>query len=102
MPWTATDSFFFKHNHYPKRRERTETNDERNDSIWAVVYCTAKNLGVSPSYVLNELSYINLLMYGHATPQYNPKSKEEQEWDDSIDANNPNNFKSNNDEEEFV
>ena len=67
------------------------------------MYNTAKNLGVSPDYVLNEMSYINVLMYGYATPRYDSrKDKKKEEWDDSIDANNPDNFKSDNDEEEFV
>lgn len=67
------------------------------------MYCTAKNLGVSPDYVLNEMSYLNVLMYGYATPQYNfKKDKEQRKWDDSLDANNPDNFKSDSDEEEFV
>lgn len=64
------------------------------------MYCAAKNLGVSPEYIL-DLSYINLLMYGYATPQYSLKDSDEQPWDDSIDANNPDNFKSIN-EEEYV
>jgi hypothetical protein len=43
------------------------------------------------------MSYENILMYTAATPSYND---EKDEWDDSIDANNPDNFKNNNDEEE--
>lgn len=66
------------------------------------MYCTAKNLGVTPDYVLNEMSYINVPMYGYATPRYDSKKrKEADEWDDSIDANNPDNFNGS-DEEEFV
>jgi hypothetical protein len=50
-----------------------------------------KNLGVSPDYVLNEMSYENLIMYGNATPTYDSERTEEK-WDDSLDANNPANF----------
>lgn len=53
----------------------------------------SKNFGVSFDYVLYDLSYYNMLMYGFATPSYSgKKEKEEEEWDDNIDANNPANF----------
>lgn len=58
-----------------------------------------KTLGVTPDYVLN-MKYENFLMYGYATPTYDDDDKE-QEWDQRKDANDPNNF-SDNDEEEFV
>lgn len=102
MSRTAAGRFFFKHNHYPQRSQRTETDKERNDSIWSVIYCTAKNLGVSPDYVLNDLSYINMLMYGYATPEYDYNKKDEKDWDDRLDANNPDNFKNKNTEEEYI
>lgn len=44
------------------------------------------------------MSYQNIIMYGAATPSYDD---EKDDFDDSIDANNPDNFKTN-DEEEFV
>lgn len=59
----------------------------------------SKNLGISPDYILNELSYENLIMYGYSLPTYNSDG-ETDEWDDSIDANNPDNFKDLADEEE--
>jgi hypothetical protein len=62
----------------------------------------SKNLGVSLDYILNEMSYENLIMYGYAIPSYEPKSKEEKDWDDRLDANNPNNFNHSNEEEEYV
>lgn len=52
----------------------------------------AKSFGVSFDYVLYDLSYYNMLMYGFATPSYNSKKDKEEPWDDSIDANNPDNF----------
>lgn len=45
------------------------------------------------------MSYENLIMYTHAAPHYDDKVDD---WDDSIDANNPDNFNSDNNEEEFV
>lgn len=59
----------------------------------------AKNLNVSPNYVLYEMSYENLLLYSKATPCYDD---EKDEWDEALDANNPNNFKDSNNEEIFV
>ena len=59
----------------------------------------SKNLGVSIDYILDEMSYENLIMYGYSTPA--PESgKKDDDWDDSLDANNPDNFNSDNEEEE--
>ena len=55
-------------------------------------------MGVSPDYILNDISYQNLIMYGCAAPHYDDV---ENEWDESLDANDPTNFSSN-DEEVFV
>lgn len=44
------------------------------------------------------MSYENLLLYSAATPQYDD---EKDDWDKSIDANDPNNF-NNSTEEVFV
>jgi len=49
-----------------------------------------KNLGVTPDYVLHSMTYENMIMYGFATPIYD---SDEDDWDESLDANNPNNFK---------
>lgn len=64
-----------------------------------MIYSWAKIFGTTPDYVLYEISYENLIMYGCAIPRYND---EKDDWDPSIDANNPDNFNSSNDEEEFV
>lgn len=45
-----------------------------------------KNIGCTPDYVLYEMTYENLIMYGYATPSYDP---DEKDWDEDIDANNP-------------
>lgn len=58
----------------------------------------AKTLNTTPEYVLYEISYANLVLYTKATPYYDD---EKDDWDDSIDANNPDNF-SNNNEEVFI
>lgn len=58
----------------------------------------AKNLGVPPDYVLNEMSYENLIMYGNSTPTFDSEKKED-DWDDSLDANNPANFSQETEEE---
>lgn len=59
-----------------------------------------KTLGVTPDYVLN-MTYENFLMYGYATPTYDTDEDENKNWDASKDANNPDNFEVNG-EEEFV
>ncbi len=64
-----------------------------------MIYSWAKNLNTTPEHILYEMSYENLLMYNAATPHYND---EKDDWDASIDANNPNNFKNSNEEEIFV
>lgn len=66
-----------------------------------MIYSWAKNLNTTPEHVLYEMSYQNLLMYSAATPHYDDVKDD---WDDSIDANNPDNFNKNNndDEEEFI
>lgn len=55
-----------------------------------MIYCWAKNLNTTVDDVLYNISYDNLVMYSSATPQYDD---EEDNWDDSLDANNPENFK---------
>lgn len=50
-----------------------------------------KNLGVTPDYVLHGMTYENLIMYGYATPTFD--DDDSTAFDESKDANNPNNFK---------
>lgn len=45
------------------------------------------------------------MMYNRILPSYNTKGtekKKEEDWDESIDANNPENFKTDSDEEVFI
>lgn len=65
-----------------------------NDSIWATVLGIAKTFGVSPDYALHEISYTNALLYARAVPM--PGDVEDKLdaplYDDTKDANSPNNF----------
>ncbi len=45
------------------------------------------------------MSYLNCTMYTAALPLYDD---EEDKWDDRLDANNPDNFNNDTDEEEYV
>ena len=69
-----------------------------------MIYGWAQALHCTPEYILHQISYENLVLYSSAAPSYDIKDKEEEEWDDSIDANNPDNFNNSNDtdEEEFI
>lgn len=58
-----------------------------NDSIWALVLGMVKLLGVSPDYVLWEMSWENLVLYSHACPAYG--RVDDGGWDTSKDANDP-------------
>ena len=52
----------------------------------------SKAMNVSPDYILYEISYENLLLYSAATPLYDDEKDEDDGWDESLDANNPDNF----------
>lgn len=58
----------------------------------------AKAFNTTVEHVLYDMSYLNCIMYTSATPLYD----DEDGWDESLDANDPNNFNNNSDEEEFV
>lgn len=66
----------------------------------------AKTFGVSPKYALYDISYVNALMYSHAVPMpYDKNDNEDNDkplYDDSKDANNPNNFNDFIEDEESV
>ena len=64
--------FFFINYHYPQTREHSETDDELNDSIWATVSGFCKTYNCSFDYVINDLSYQNLIMYSKVIPSYIP------------------------------
>ena len=88
------------------KSDKADKGGGQSDSIWGVIYGWAQALHVTPDYILHDISYENLLLYSQASPSYSTNKTQEEEWDDSIDANNPENFKSKTDnddeEEEFV
>lgn len=55
------------------------------------------NLNITPEAALYDISYQNLLLFSSATPYYD--DEKEYKWDPKLDANNPDNFKSEKDEE---
>lgn len=65
---------FFRHFHFPARSQSDEADesgqDNRTDSIWAVVAGFVKTFGVPFDYVLYELSYANLVLYDRVLPTY--------------------------------
>lgn len=64
-----------------------------------MIYGWARLLNTTPGNILYEMSYENLLMYSYAAPSYDDEGEEE--WDESLDANNPDNF-NDNEEEEYI
>lgn len=65
---------------------------DRNDSIWAIISGFAKNYNYTIDYVLHEISYANIVMYGAVLPVYRSDSKKkEKEKEKAIDMDNPEN-----------
>jgi hypothetical protein len=61
----------------------------------------SKAYRLAPDYILYQMSYINVALYSSVLPSYDEKKKEnEQDFDESKDANDPDNFT--NDETEMV
>lgn len=80
------------------RNKSSKKDKGSGDSIWGLIISWAKNLNVSTDVVLYDMSYVNLMLYSAATPQFDD---EKDTWDEKFDANNPDNF-SNSEEEIFV
>lgn len=59
---------------------------------------------MSEKYALYEMSYINAIMYSRAVPMPGDKDENDDKplYDDSKDANNPDNFKDFTGDEEIV
>lgn len=57
--------------HFPDR-DKPAADDEGggNDSIWAVVAGTVKAYNLPIDYVLYDMSYVNMIMYGAVLPSY--------------------------------
>lgn len=73
-----------------------------NDSIWATVLGVAKMFGVTAKEALYGISYKNAIMYSRAMPMPNDETEDDSKplFDDSLDANDPNNFDKFNDFED--
>lgn len=67
-----------------------------------MIYAWTQAFHTTPEYILHGISYKNLILYSSAAPSYGDTKDGDDEWDDSIDANNPDNFNNTNDEEEFI
>lgn len=65
-----------------------------------MIYGWTQSFYTTPEYILHGISYKNLILLNAAAPSYYSGAKEE-EWDDSVDANNPENF-NNDQEEEYI
>lgn len=57
----------------------------------------AKTFGVEPKYALYHISYVNAIMYSHCIPMPYDKTDDDGDsdrplYDESKDANNPDNF----------
>lgn len=64
----------------------------------------AKTFGVTPDYALHEISFTNALLYTRAVPM--PGDEDDKAdaplYDDTKDANNPDNFEDFEDEQEVT
>lgn len=67
-----------------------------------MIYAWTQAFNTTPEYILHGISYKNLILYSSAAPSYGDTKDGGDEWDDSIDANNPDNFNNNEEEEEFI
>lgn len=91
--------FFFRHNHFPARYKSVEEDDERNDSVWATVASFVKNFNVSFDYVLNDMPFVNIIMYNRTLPDYNlDKDKDKKGTKNKRKSNKPNLLDLDNDE----
>ena len=60
-------------------------------------------MGVTEKYALYNISYVNAVMYSRALPMPDDEKEDDKPlYDDSKDANNPDNFKDFTDDEEIV
>lgn len=73
-----------------------------NDSIWATILSVARTFGMTPKQALYDISYKNVIMYSKSMPMPGDGDDDEDnpQYDDSLDANNPNNFSKFNDFED--
>ena len=50
-----------------------------SDSIWAVIAGTVKAYNLPINYVLYEMSYPNIILYGAVLPSYSSKKKDKKD-----------------------
>lgn len=73
-----------------------------------MIYNLSQITGISIHDVLYTWSFENLLLFSRATPSYDTDSEEEkeEEWDERLNANNPDNFSinenSDTEDEEYI
>ena len=88
-------SRFFRAYHFPCRTQSSssEESGELNDSIWAVVGGFAKGYNLTFDYVLYNISYTNMIMYGAILPTYDKKKNDgkKDEGQKVIKADDPRN-----------
>ena len=67
-----------KYLHFPDRTQSSssEESGELNDSIWAVIGGFAKGYDLTFDYVLYNISYTNMIMYGAILPTYDKKKND--------------------------
>lgn len=85
---------FFRAYHFPDRDKSAATDEGGgNDSIWAVIAGTVKGFNLPLEYVLYDMSYANMIMYGAVLPSYKkPKDgKKESKEEEIINASDPRN-----------
>lgn len=88
--------FFFEQYNFPQRSKHKRKNEKLNksDSPWGLVYNLSQVTGIPVYDVLYKWSFENILLFSRATPSYDvEEEKKEKEWDERLDANNPDNFK---------
>lgn len=75
------------------KSDETDESGNRTDSIWAVIAGTIKSFRLPIDYVLYEMSYANLNLYGASLPSYHkPDGEAKQKKDkDIINASDPRN-----------
>ena len=67
---------FFRAYHFPDRDkpDATDESGDQNDSVWAIVAGTVKAFNLPVEYVLYDMSYANMVMYGATLPSYKHKA----------------------------
>ncbi len=73
------------------RSKQAKKHRGSGDSVWGLVYNLSRIFETTPDYVLYDISYANLIMYGAAVPSFDDE-KEDDGWDEKLNWDNPDNF----------